>query len=175
LTGGLSTEGLEDLGVHPDTCSVGFEAGKVAGYGGLLVPGFGEEEVATEGIYVIEGAEGTYVGQSGAIATRLAQHVASGRFTQAEVDSAMRVSVSGGRVAREVAEQQMVDSLGGIKGLLNLRNPIGPQRLGLMPQPYTRFWTKHRLTLLSARATEIRSSSRDPGLTRCLRSSFSVR
>jgi RHS repeat-associated protein len=139
LTGGLSTEGLEELGVHPDTCSVGFEAGKVAGYGGLLVPGLGEEEVATEGIYVIEGAEGTYVGQSGEIATRLAQHVASGRFTQAEVDAAMRISVSGGRVAREVAEQQMIDSLGGIKGLLNLRNPIGPQRLGLMPQPYSRF------------------------------------
>jgi RHS repeat-associated protein len=95
---------------------------------------------ATEGIYVINGARGTYVGQSGNIPVRLAEHVWSGRFTQAEVDAAQRVGVFGGRTAREIAEQQRIDELGGIRGgqLLNRRNPIGLRRVDLMPQPYTR-------------------------------------
>jgi hypothetical protein len=34
--------------------------------------------------------------------------------------------------------QQKIDELGGIDALLNIRNPIGARRVGLMPQPYTR-------------------------------------
>jgi hypothetical protein len=64
--------------------------------------------------------------------------VLSGRFTQNEVDAAERIAVSGGRLSREVAEQQKIDELGGIGNLMNQRNPIGPQRFGLMPQPYER-------------------------------------
>jgi hypothetical protein len=96
------------------------------------------EGAANEGIYVIDGAEGTYVGQSGNIASRLAQHVGSGRFTQAEVDAAQRIEVLGGKTAREIAEQQKIDELGGIDNLLNQRNPIGPRRFGLMPEGYSR-------------------------------------
>jgi RHS repeat-associated protein len=91
-----------------------------------------------EGIYVIKGSRGTYVGESGNIPGRLAQHVESKRFTQAEVDSAERIGVVGGKTAREIAEQQKIDELGGIDALLNLRNPIGRRRLGLMPRPYSR-------------------------------------
>jgi hypothetical protein len=46
--------------------------------------------------------------------------------------------VSGGKTAREIAEQQKIDELGGIGGLLNQRNPIGPRRFGMMPEGYTR-------------------------------------
>lgn len=96
------------------------------------------EEAANEGIYVINGARGTYVGQSGNIANRLAGYVSSGRFTQAEVDAAQRIAVSGGKTAREIAEQQKIDELGGVDSLLNIRNPIGARRFDLMPQPYSR-------------------------------------
>jgi RHS repeat-associated protein len=138
LTGGLSTEALDAIGIEPNTCSTAFQAGKYLGYAGLVIPGVGEEELATEGIYIINGAEGVYVGQSGSISSRLAQHVFSGRFTQNEVDAAERIAVSGGRLSREVAEQQKIDELGGIGNLMNQRNPIGPQRFGLIPQPYER-------------------------------------
>jgi RHS repeat-associated protein len=91
-----------------------------------------------EGIYVIRGAEETYVGQSGNISQRLAQHVESGRFRQAEVNAAERIGVPGGKTAREIAEQHKIDQLGGITALGNLRNPIGPRRFRLMPEGYTR-------------------------------------
>jgi hypothetical protein len=82
-----------------------------------------------------------YVGQSGNITERLAEHVTIGKFTQAEVNAAQRIAVSGGKTAREIAEQMKIDDLGGIKGgnLWNIRNPIGWARFGLMPnQPYVR-------------------------------------
>ncbi|MGL5825497.1 MAG: RHS repeat-associated core domain-containing protein, partial [Nocardioides sp.] len=91
------------------------------------------------GIYVVNSADGVYVGQSSNISRRLAQHVGSGKFTADEVANAARQSVAGGRSAREVAEQTMIDRLGGTKNLLNVVNPIGPRRFGLMPgQPYRR-------------------------------------
>jgi hypothetical protein len=46
--------------------------------------------------------------------------------------------VSGGKTAREIAEQLKIDQLGGIKALGNVRNPIGTRRFGLMPEGYTR-------------------------------------
>lgn len=45
------------------------------------------------GNYVVSTPVGEYVGQSGNISTRLEQHVASGKFTQAEVDAAQRFAV----------------------------------------------------------------------------------
>lgn len=92
-----------------------------------------------EGTYVVKTAQGEYVGQSGAISRRLQQHVASGKFTQAEVDAAERAMVTGGKLQREIAEQLVIDSKGGIDGLLNKVNPIGPKRVSVMPnQPYKR-------------------------------------
>lgn len=92
-----------------------------------------------EGTYLVKTAQGEYVGQSGAISRRLQQHVASGKFTQAEVDAAERAMVTGGRLEREIAEQLLIDSKGGIDGLLNKVNPIGPKRVSVMPnQPYKR-------------------------------------
>jgi hypothetical protein len=44
-----------------------------------------------------------------------------------------------GRSSREIAEQMMIDRLGGIDNLRNVVNPIGPKRFPLMPiQPYSR-------------------------------------
>jgi RHS repeat-associated protein len=92
-----------------------------------------------EGTYVVKTAQGEYVGQSGAISRRLQQHVASGKFTQAEVNAAERAMVTGGKLQREIAEQLLIDSKGGIDGLLNKVNPIGPKRVSVMPnQPYKR-------------------------------------
>jgi hypothetical protein len=85
----------------------------------------------------VNGAKGTYVGQSGDITRRLGEHVGTGKFTQAEV--AERYAVSRGKNAREVAERLKIDSLGGVDNLLNVRNPIGEARFGMMPnQPYSR-------------------------------------
>jgi len=50
-----------------------------------------------EGIYVIRTERGIYVGQSGSIAARLTSHVASGRFSQEEINAAERYSVRGGK------------------------------------------------------------------------------
>ena len=91
------------------------------------------------GIYIVNAAKGVYVGQSKNIARRFAQHVRAGKFTQAEVDNAARQAVSGGKLQREIAEQNMIDRMGGIKNLLNEVNPIGPKRFHMMPiQPYMR-------------------------------------
>ena len=123
------------LNVEANILTTVFPWGRLARAGGK---GVLAAKGATEGIYVIKGARGTYVGQSGNIPGRLAEHVRSGRFTQAEVDAAQRMGVSEGRTAREIAEQKQIDELGGIDELLNLRNPIGPRRFGLMPEGYMR-------------------------------------
>lgn len=136
-TGGYSTRLLNTFGIMPDTCSAFYQGARPVGLlGGLLIPGVGELDTIEEGIYVIRGAEETYVGQSGQISTRLSQHL--GRFTQAETDAAERIFVPGGKTAREIAEQQKIDELGGIDELGNRRNPIGPARFNLMPPGYTR-------------------------------------
>jgi hypothetical protein len=91
------------------------------------------------GNYVVSTPAGEYVGQSGNISTRLKQHVASGKFTQAEVDAAQRFAVPGTKLDREIADQLLIDSKGGIDNLLNKVNPIGPKRFDVMPnQPYVR-------------------------------------
>ena len=87
----------------------------------------------TEGIYQVVAKSGlTYVGQSSNIAARLAQHVASGKITQEAADNALRWAVSGGKTAREIAEQLRINELGGVAGLENIVNPIGAARKGLL-------------------------------------------
>lgn len=78
------------------------------------------------------------MGQSGDITARLARHVKNGRFTEAEVDAAERIALSGGKLARDIAEQLKIDEFGGIDNLLNKVNPIGPNRLSHMPPGYAR-------------------------------------
>jgi len=88
-----------------------------------------------EGVYVAETVAGeTYIGQSGNIATRLAQHVDNGFITQEAADSAQLFEVLGGKTSREVAEQAMIDSYGGVDNLANTVNPIGG-RPGLASNP----------------------------------------
>jgi RHS repeat-associated protein len=73
------------------------------GFGGLAAVdrlGRAAEGIANEGIYVIHGSKGAYVGQSGNITRRLGEHVSNLKFTQQEVDAAERYAVSGGKTAR---------------------------------------------------------------------------
>ncbi|MFF1821545.1 polymorphic toxin-type HINT domain-containing protein [Kribbella sp. NPDC058245] len=90
------------------------------------------------GIYIVNTAKGVYVGQSKNISKRLAQHVAKNKFTQAEVDNAVRYCVPGSKTDREIAEQLMIDMAGGKRNLLNEVNPIGDGRIGLMGPGYSR-------------------------------------
>jgi RHS repeat-associated protein len=78
-----------------------------------------------EGIYTGSTSAGKYVGQSGNIARRLEQHVASGKIAESAASRAGKFEVLGGKVSREVAEQRMIDRLGGVEGLANKVNPIG--------------------------------------------------
>jgi len=72
------------------------------------------------------------VGQSKNIAARLKQHTKSGKLLPGT--SVKITEVPGGKTAREIAEQLRINSLGGIKKLENLRNPIGPARKNLLPK-----------------------------------------
>jgi hypothetical protein len=88
-----------------------------------------------EGIYQFTAASGkTYIGQSGNIAARLEQHIISGKLLPGTAVNT--TEVLGGKTVREIAEQLRINSLGGIKNLENLRNPIGKSRqylLSLIP------------------------------------------
>lgn len=79
-----------------------------------------------EGVYVAKTASNVkYVGQSGNIEGRLAQHVASGKITTEAAKVAQKFEVLGGKTAREVAEQRTINGLGGIGKLENKVNPVG--------------------------------------------------
>jgi RHS repeat-associated protein len=87
---------------------------------------------ATEGIYEFTAASGkTYVGQSGNIAARMEQHMASGKLLLGTPVNT--TEVLGGKTAREIAEQLRINELGGIRNLENIRNPIGANRQYLLP------------------------------------------
>jgi hypothetical protein len=88
---------------------------------------------ASEGIYEFTSASGkTYVGQSGDIAARLDQHLASGKLLEEDLSTVRTTEVLGGKTAREIAEQLRINELGGIDNLENIRNPIGPARQYLL-------------------------------------------
>ncbi|MCU1492252.1 MAG: hypothetical protein JWO62_16, partial [Acidimicrobiaceae bacterium] len=143
----VSTATLGNGHVSAPYCGFGWasDVGYWYAAGATFVLGGAEADAANatetsvnEGVYVIRSTGGNYVGQSGNIDQRLAGYVSSGRFTQAEVDAAERTLATGGKTAREVAEQLQIDSMGGVDNLLNIRNPIGDGRVSLMPQPYAR-------------------------------------
>lgn len=98
----------------------------------------GSTGLVEEGIYIIRPAgELPYVDESGRMSARVAEHIS--RFGREAVDQAERIEVLGGRTARQIAEQQAIDELGGVRALSNIRNPIGLARTHLMPnQPYFR-------------------------------------
>lgn len=89
---------------------------------------------AIEGIYEFTAASGkTYVGQSGNIFERIAQHLASGKLLPEDLSTLRTTEVLGGKTAREIAEQLRINGLGGIENLENIRNPIGVARQYLLP------------------------------------------
>jgi len=73
----------------------------------------------------------TYVGQSGNVSRRLAEHVADGKITQSAANNATKFEVLGGKTSREVAEQRVIDARGGLPSLANRENPVGG-RYGLL-------------------------------------------
>ncbi len=94
--------------------------------------------VPKEGIY--EGPDATapgktYVGQSGDTPSRLGQHEASGNFPAGT--DVKTSEVTGGKTAREVAEHNRIQQLGGVRSqpgsqTSNIRNPIGKNRQHLL-------------------------------------------
>jgi RHS repeat-associated protein len=112
----------------------GYAGGGIVGEAAGSLLSISGRAVANEGIYEFTAASGKrYVGQSGDIATRIEQHLASGKLLPGDVASVQTTEVLGGKIAREVAEQVRINGLGGIQNLENLRNPIGPARQYLMP------------------------------------------
>jgi hypothetical protein len=125
-----ATKGLEGAA---SGAAKGAEEGAVAGATkGTTAP------TPKEGIY--EGPDATapgktYVGQSGDIPNRVAQHEASGKF--ASGTKVTTTAVKGGKTAREVAEHKRIQQLGGVKSqsgsqTSNIRRPIGPKREHLL-------------------------------------------
>jgi hypothetical protein len=142
-----STATFGNIHISDPYCGFGWASDVGYGYGVVATSLFGVGEVdaaagtteaVNEGVYVVDSSGGTYVGQSGNIDARLADHVANGKFTQAEVNGAQRISVQGGKTAREIVEQRTIDELGGTSQLLNIRNPIGASRFELMGPGYSR-------------------------------------
>jgi RHS repeat-associated protein len=107
-----------------------------AGIGIIPIGKFGGKvggKAIQEGIYIVgTKSEKKYVGQSGRIGERLIDHVRGGKITSGGAKGAKVIEVQGGKTAREIAEQQMIDQLGGVKNLDNIRNPIGPKRKHLL-------------------------------------------
>ena len=129
------TSGDKRAGAHAITSTL------IDAFGLALAPFGGEaSEVAdateiTQGIYEFPDALAggkTYVGSSGDITARLLRHLRSGKLSPQDFANVRRTYVPGGRAAREVAEQQRIDDLGGIENLSNRINVIGPRFDGLM-------------------------------------------
>ena len=69
----------------------------------------------------------------------MGEHVRDGKFTQEQVDNAIRTEVPGGKTQREIAEQRRINDLTDGVGassdkVLNKVNPIGPKRRHLMDE-----------------------------------------
>jgi RHS repeat-associated protein len=58
LTGGLSTEALDAIGIEPDTCSATFQVGKYLGYAGVVIPGVGDIEGGEEALALERALQG---------------------------------------------------------------------------------------------------------------------
>ena len=94
----------------------------------------GASKPISSGVYLARTTNNAqYVGQSQQIATRLSQHVNKAKLTAGQTDDAVRIAVSGSKTSREVAEQRILNQLGGpnTPGVLNKVNPVGG-RWGLL-------------------------------------------
>jgi RHS repeat-associated protein len=105
----------------------------------------GNTESISQGVYYMAENGASYIGQGGirangaSYATRITESAVK-RFGDADAaDNAIRFAVSNGNVqtSREVAEQSLINSVGGIDNgsLLNALNPIGPKRAAFMTTP----------------------------------------
>jgi RHS repeat-associated protein len=127
------TYGLND---QVDKCAGLYKGGLVAGTAlGASIPGGqvaraagGANRVvfgtAKSGLYKFAGHSGRgYVGQSGNVARRLSQHGRTGKLPSG--NRVVTYEVKGGKLARERAEQQMINRHGGLNNLENKVNPLG--------------------------------------------------
>ena len=125
--------GVDFLGAAVDATAV-IVPGMVGGVGAIrhfLRTRRCAPKAVKEGIYEFTSTSGkVYVGQSKNIQRRLKDHARSGKLPDGG-DVAAR-QVSGGKTAREIAEQRRIDQLGGIENLENKINPIGPKRRHLL-------------------------------------------
>ncbi len=121
---GMSIAGLLPFaGDAADAAKIARRVGKATHVAEEVV----ESAKVSEGIYEFVATTGkTYVGQSGNIAKRLEQHIASGLLERGAAVETKQVL--GGRTAREIAEQLRINALGGVEKLQNVRNPIGKAR-----------------------------------------------
>ena len=139
--------GYEGIGrSYYEQCSKAYQYGQMAGMAWWFALGpasaidaavarAAAARAATQGIYEFTSATGeTYVGQSGNIAARIKQHLKSGRLLAEDLHTVKTTPISGDKMAREVTEQLRIIEHGGLKNLVNVRNPIGPERAHLLPQ-----------------------------------------
>jgi hypothetical protein len=116
-------------------CSGWYKGGEIAGTalsfalpaGGVSKLAGGADRVlmgtAESGIYRFAGRTGrNYIGQSGNFATRFARHARTGKLPSGGNPTTWEVW--GGKIARERAEQQMINKEG-LQNLENIRNPLG--------------------------------------------------
>jgi len=137
LSFGLTDLARSGLGINDQVnhCSGAYFGGQIAGTalsvalpaGGAAKLAGGADRVlagtAKEGIYEFAGQSGrSYIGQSGNVAERLGQHLAKGKLPEGVNPTSWEVL--GGKLARERAEQQMINSRG-LQNLENIRNPLG--------------------------------------------------
>jgi RHS repeat-associated protein len=100
------------------------------------------------GVYIgITSRLKVYVGQSGNIANRFfgpKGHVAQGKFGKLGALLTIKIPVRGGKTAREVVEQRVLDRLGGVtRGYIeNVVNPVGgrPELLKTTPMRWHKLW-----------------------------------
>ena len=98
-----------------------------------------DDNVVREGIYEFTNDTGVpYVGQSGNIDRRLAEHVRTGNLKPGQ--EVTITEIKGGRTAREIAEHNRIQkitgdvSAGESNKVLNKRNPIGENRRHLLDE-----------------------------------------
>jgi RHS repeat-associated protein len=93
---------------------------------------------AKEGIYEFKEGAQIYIGQSGNIAERLEQHIASGKLAPDAISSVKTTEVLGGKTSREVTEHRRIQEITGGKpasrsdAVSNKKDPIGPNRSDLL-------------------------------------------
>jgi len=88
--------------------------------------------VAEEGVYIFDGKVGKYIGSTCNKLRRKAEYLAAKKLPRKNIGTFQFTEVKGGKLAREIAEQQLIDQYG-LGNLENVRNAIGQARRHLMP------------------------------------------